>query len=374
MRTPVRVGLAGALALCSALGCTSSAVNSGRGPGADGASGAGGESAQSSPRLLTVRPDSRTFVELATPSEVQVEGGGESSIGWDLGLQGRDVFINGGISGPGSSKAFGPLSAPTYLSDSAPEAPLLLEDRAGGALLDWYKYVGSSHQLYSRYHVYGLKDGDRYFKLQVLSYYGEQLGEPVAALYRVRYAEVTDAGLGDVHDVAGIDGAAGGSQSNDSEPSGCLNLDTEEVSALTPAEAVESDAWHLCFRREGIAVNGGVAGPRGMQAVDLQGALTADETEAELKARTAASEKELFDAQDFAALSDPSLDYRPDGIVTAFAQRWLEPGSDPLALNDSVWLVVGADGASKYLMRFSDLSGDPATEQATLRLEAKLVR
>jgi hypothetical protein len=110
-----------------------------------------------------------------------------------------------------------------------------------------------------------------------------------------------------------------------------------------------------------------------MEAVDLQAALTADETEAELKARTAATEQGLFDAQDFAALSDPGLSYRPDGVVTAFAQRWLEPGSEPLALSDSVWLVVGADGAANYLMRFSGLLGDPAIEQATLSLEAKLV-
>jgi hypothetical protein len=369
MRTTARVGLAGAVALCSALGCSSSAVNEG-----ENAGGAAGESSQGAPLQLTVGPDSRTFVELTTPSAVAVKGAGEGSIAWDIALQGRDVFTNGGISGPGSGKAFGPLSAPTYLSDTAPEAPLMLEDRAGGALLDWYKYVGSTHQLYSRYHVYGLRDGERLFKFQVLSYYGELLGAPVSARYRVRYAEVTDAGLGDVHDVSGIDGTAGGSQVDDSQPSGCLNLDSEEVSALTQAEAAQSDAWQLCFRREGIAVNGGLSGPRGMEAVDLQAALTADETEAELKARTAASEKALFDAQDFAALSDPSLVYRPDGVVTAFARRWLEPGSDPLALSESVWLVVGADGASKYLMRFSALSGDPAVEQATLSLEAKLVR
>ncbi len=59
--------------------------------------------------------------------------------------------------------------------------------------------------------------------------------------------------------------------------------------------------------------------------------------------------------------------------MTAFAQRWLEPGSEPLALSDSVWLVIGADGASKYLMKFSDLVGDPATDKATLSLEAKSV-
>jgi hypothetical protein len=374
MTTAARVGLAGALGLCAALGCTSSAVNEGDNAAGAAGAGASGDGVEGSGLRLTVGPDGRTFVELATPAVADVAGVGDDSIAWDLALQGRDIFINGGVSGPGSSKAFGPLSAPTYLSDTAPDAPLLLEDRAGGALLDWYVYVGASHQLLSRYHVYGLRDGDRLFKLQVLSYYGGLLGEPVSAQYRVRYAEVTDAGSGEAHDVAGIDGSAGGSQSDDGQPSGCLNLDTEAVSALTPAKAAKSDAWHLCFRREGIAINGGLSGPRGMQAVDLQAQSTPDETEAEVMARTAASEKGLFDEQDFAALSDPRLVYRPDGIVTAFGQRWLEPGSDPLALNDGVWLVLGADGASKYLMRFSDLSGDPATEPATLRLEAKLVR
>lgn len=372
MRTTARTGLAGALALCSAVGCGSTAVHDKAQAGAAG--GGGGSGSQNTKLELTVGPDSRTFVELAAPSVVEVKGTGARSIAWDVAFQGHDVFTNGGISGPGNCSAFGPLSAPTYLSDTAPDVPLLLKDRAGGALLDWYDYVGTTHQLFSRYHVYALRDGPRLFKLQVLGYYGERLGAPVAALYRVRYAEVTDEGVGELHDVAGIDAAAGGSPDDDDQPSACLSLDTEEVSALTPAEARESDAWQLCFRRESISVNGGLSGPRGMQAVDLQADASPDETEAQIKQRTAASELPAFDAPDFAALSDPALGYRADGVVTAFAQRWLEPGSEPLALSDSVWLVVSADGASKYLVRLSDLSGDPATEQATLSLESKSVR
>jgi hypothetical protein len=371
MRTTARVGLAGVLALSFALGCKSSAVHGAEG---ENAAGAGGGSSLDSPLSLTVGPDSRTFVELATPAVVEVKGTGSSSIAWDIALSGHDVFTNGGISGPGNSSAFGPLSPPTYLSDTAPDVPLMLKDRAGGALLDWYDYVGTTHQLYSRYHVYGVRDGQRLFKVQVLGYYGEQLGAPVAARYHVRYAEVTDAGSGETHEVADIDATAGGSKDDDSAPSGCLELDTETVSALTPAEAKESDAWQLCFRREAISVNGGLSGPRGMEAVDLQAAASAAETEDEIKKRTAASEQPLFDEQDFTTLSEPTLVYRPDGVVTAFAQRWLEPGTDPLALREGVWLVQGADGASKYLLRFSELSGDPASEQATLSLEAKSVR
>lgn len=361
MRTTVPVGLALGLALCSALGCHSAAID-------DGARAVDTEGVS-----VSVGPDSRTFVELATPSVIEARADG-GSIDWDLALQGHDIFTNGGTSGPGNASAFGPLSAPTYLSDTAPDVPLLLKDRAGGALLDWYYYGGATHQLFSRFHVYALRDGERLFKLQILSYYGEQSGAEVSALYHVRYAEVTAAGTGEVHDVADIDATAGGSKDDDSQPSGCLELDTERVSALTPAEAGLSDAWQLCFRRDFISVNGGLSGPRGMEAVDLQAAATLDETEAEIESRTADSEQPLFDAQDQAALTDSALAYRADGVVTAFGQRWLEPGSQPLAVSSSVWLVIGADGASKYLVRFSSLRGDPAVERATLRLEAKTVQ
>jgi hypothetical protein len=370
MRMTVAAALAPALSLCGLLGCGSESVDKNGNSGSAGSTNTDGAALE-----LTVGPDSRTFVELGTPSVLDdVAGTGSESIAWDLALEGHDVFTNGGISGPGNASAFGPLSSPTYLSDTAPDVPLMLKDRAGGALIDWYKYAGATHQLFSRYHIYGLQDGGRFYKLQILGYYGEQLGAPVAALYRVRYAEVTANGVGKLHEVSDIDAIAGGSKDDDKQPSGCLDLDSEQVTPLTPAEATASDAWQLCFRRESISVNGGLSGPRGMQAVDLQGAQTADETAMDIQARTAASEQKPFDDADFAALTDAALAYSADGVVTAFGQRWLEAGSDPLALSDSVWLVIGADGASKYLMQLSDLSGDPATEQATLGLHVKSVR
>jgi len=377
MRMTAAAGLACAFALGGALGCGGESVDNDVGDtGKGGDTGeAGSPSSDGDGLELTIGPDARTFVELSTPSLLNdVQGTGSESIAWDLALQGRDVFTNGGISGPGNSSAFGPLSSPTYLSDTAPDVPLMLKDRAGGALIDWYKYAGATHQLFSRYHVYGIQDGSRFYKLQILGYYGEQLGAPVAALYRVRYAEVTADGVGKTHEVLDIDATAGGSKDDDKQPSGCLDFDSEQVTPLTPAEAVTSEAWQLCFRREAIAVNGGLSGPRAMQAVDLQAADTADETAMQIQARTRDSEQQPFDDVDYVTLTDPTLAYRTDGVVTAFAQRWLEPGSDPLALSDSVWLVIGADGASKYLMQFSDLVGDPAAGPATLTLQAKSVK
>lgn len=367
MTTTARAGLVSSLALCATLGCTSESIDKSKmEPATDSDAGVS--------LALSAGPAQRTFVELSTPTVVPLEGDGSDSIAWDIALQGREIFTNGGISGPGNSSAFGPLSPPTFLSDSAPEVPLMLKDRAGGAFLDWYDYAGQQHQLFSRYHVYGIKDGERFFKLQILSYYGEKLGAPVAALYHVRYAEVTADGVQETHDVRGIDATAGGSKDDDKEPSACLDFDSEEVAPLTPKEAAASDAWHVCFRREAIAVNGGLSGPRSMAAVDLQADTTADETESEIQKRTAETEQPRFDAVDFAALSDDALSYRPDGVVTAFGQRWLEPGSDPLALSDDVWLVIAADGKAKYLLKLEDLVGDPADAVASLRLTVKSVR
>lgn len=367
MRTTARAVLA--LAIGGSLACSSEAASPPAEEGSAGAPSGDGEAL-----AISVGPNARTLVELSSPSIVEAKGQGESSIAWDLALQGRSVFTNGGISGPGNASAFGPLSAPTYLSDTAPEVPLLLKDRAGGAFIDWYDYGGATHQLFSRYHVFGLRDGERFFKLQVLGYYGERLGAPVSAIYRIRYAEVTASGVGETHELGDIDATAGGSQDSDDEPSACVNLDTERTSMLTPADAAASDAWHVCFRREAISVNGGLSGPRGMAAVDLQAEETADETEDDVQSRTADSELSKLDDVDYATLSDASLVYAEDGVVTAFGQRWLEPGSNPLAVSASVWLVLGADGASKYLVRFSELSGDPAEDAAMLSLEAKLVR
>jgi hypothetical protein len=364
--------LAPALPVCALLllGCSSQSTKdkTDEDPAGDG------DSALGTALQVEVHPNRRSFVALKKPALVELDGDGSSSIGWDLALQGRDVFINGGISGPGNSSAFGPLSAPTYLSDTAPEVPLLLKDRAGGALLDWYDYVGTGHRLFSRYHVYGLRDGDRLFKLQILSYYGEQQGAPVSALYRVRFAEVLEDGSGPTRELAGLDATAGGTAAGDGEPEACVDLATEEVTLLTPSEAADSEAWHLCFRRESIAINGGLSGPRGVEAVDLQAAETATEQEADIQARTEDTELPAFEAADYAMLSDTGLDWRADGVATAFGRRWLEPGSEPAELSDAVWLVLGADGASKYLVMFESLSGELGQDTATLSLRAKKVR
>lgn len=368
MRSGVAVAVAvtwgSGLALLGTLGCSSSTVEP-------------DEPAQQLPSgllELEVGPDALTFVELATPSQLELDGDGKTSIAWDLAFQGREVFSNGGVSGPGDASVFGPLSAPAFLSNSVPQAPLMQQDRSGSAFLGWYDYYGDEHTLFSRYHVYGLRDGERLFKLQVLGYYADKLGAPLPGYYTIRYAEVfSDGSSGESQEITKIDATAGGTTPSASEPSACVELDSARVSMLTPEQAADSDAWHLCFRRETIAVNGGVSGIRGVESVDLQGDETIDETEDQVQARTAESELALFESIDHDALSAATVTWKEDGVATVFAQRWLEPGTDPLELSASTWYVVAADKVGKYLLKFETLSGDPAVEAVTLGLRVKPV-
>jgi hypothetical protein len=129
---------------------------------------------------------------------------------------------------------------------------------------------------------------------------------------------------------------------------------------LSPAEAVASAAWHLCFRREVISVNGELGGPRGVVAVDLHGAETPFEAVAELEMRTPESELGRFEAASFEALSDPKLAYRGDRVVSIFSDQWVDPKASPPAPLPGTWVVVVADGDRRFMVSFVGFEGPSA--------------
>lgn len=310
---------------------------------------------------LEVPDEGRVYVSLATPGVVS-----EGSSTWDIAFEGYDVYTNGGDSGPGSGASFGPLAPPTMLSDTAPVSSPVVVDRPGGAFLRWYAY-DDGHTLLSRFHVYVLRDGERFYKLQILSYYGERRGAPLSALYTVRYAEVTPDGASETRVATDLDATA---ETADTE---CLDLDTGERPRLTEEVSATSDAWHVCFRRDAISVNGGSAGPRNVVAVDLDAAATDTERLADIRELTPESELARFEAVDYARVSDPELVYRSDGIASAFAGRWLEPNADPPAPRDAVWFVIGHDGA-RYLIAFDGFTGATEASPGRIRMRVKAVR
>jgi hypothetical protein len=305
---------------------------------------------ESGTELRVVVPESgRAYVKLATPEVVAVGGDPKASLDWDLAFEGFDVFTNGGVSGGGQAGGFGPLDTFAFLGDVAPGVPFISADKAGGAFLDWYKYEGgSTHALWSRYHVVGVKDGARLWKVQVLTYYGDRDGAPISGLYKIRYAELTASGAGPTQELAGLDGSAGGAQAPPATPSECLDLGTGARTMLTPDAARASAAWHLCFRRQSISVNGESGGPRGVGAVDLSADQVATEELEPIKALTAESAKPKFDAATTASFAGKA--FRGDRIVSAFGDAWVDRKVLPFAPANAAWLVVNASGKQKFLL------------------------
>lgn len=303
-----------------------------------------------------------------------------STDAWDIEMVGSDVFTNGGVSGPGASRAFGPLDPSDFESGDVPSnVPFLTEDYTGGPFAQWFAYDNANHVLYGRYHVFGVKrhpdaGADELYKIQVLGFYGEMAGAPVAAIYSLRYAPVTETGIGPVVGLDNIDATAGGSNGPPDAKSACLRLATGTVAMLTPTDAAKSTDWDICFRRAEITVNGGDVAIGGVSAVDLMDAETASETFDQVKLRTADSEKAAFDAVDFAALTKPELVYRGDGKRSAFTDRWLVPGANPLAPKDVGWLVAGSDGETPFLLRFDGFTGATATSVGTVHLRVKTAK
>lgn len=363
------------LAFCAALiplsGCDESVGTPPAGTGA----GTGGQDALNEGTELTVDvPETgRVYIDLAKAAVVTPKDG-PNSLEWSLAMSGYDVLTNSGPSGPGDGSAFGPLDSVEIQADTKPVVPFVTPDTTGGAFLDWWKYDNVEHVIWSRYHLYGIKDGARYWKVQVITFYGVQQGAPVSALYQIRYAEVKNGSVGPTTTLTDIDGTAGGPSPLDSTPSDCLDLDTGALIPLTPAEAIASTAWHLCFRRSIINVNGEYGGPKGVLAVDLDAAQTEGETLEAVKMKTADSELPRFDALDDLILGAPGLVYRGDHIVTAFTDLWTLPGSSPPALRDAAWLVIGPDGTSNYVIVFNKFEGATTKTPGKVTMHIKAVK
>ena len=322
---------------------------------------------------VAVPATGRAYVKLASPAAVVTPADPKTDKGWDLAFEGGDVFTNGGVSGSGAANAFGPLDSIVFLEDAAPPVPFTTTDATGGAFLRWYFYEGApNHALHSRYHVYGVKDGDRTFKVQIVGYYGERDGAPVSALYQVRWVEVTAAGSGPIQEAKNLDGTAGGATGGADAPGECLDLATGTRTMLAPSASRTSSAWHLCFHREDISVNGELGGPRNAGAVDLDADQTPTETLTQVVNRDATSEQARFDAVNAAKLAGQP--FRGDRVVSAFSTLWTERGVTPLTPRKSAWFVQGADGKSKYLVGFARFEGATASSPGTVVMRVKAVR
>lgn len=293
---------------------------------------------------------------------------------WDIAFVGWDVRTNGGASGPGKASVIGPFENDVFEEGVWPAMPVMFEDHIGGAFVDWYLYDSAGgNVLYSRYHVYGVRDGDKLWKLQVLAYYGDIDGSPVSAMYSVRYARLhADGQVGETITATHLNATGAGLGASSASRSECLDLGTGARAFLSPEEAAVSSDWHLCFLRNSITVNGELGGPRGIGAVDLDAAALESETLQVIKTRTADSDLARFDAVRFETFANAS--FRGDRVVSAFEGRWIDEGASPPTTNDETWSIIGADGISKYLVAFAGLEGASESGPGTVKLRVKAAR
>ncbi len=340
-------------------------------PETTGGGGSGGGNPQAEGTLIEVPTGSEpTYVDLDGPAVVTADDE------WELRFEGRNILTNGGVSGAGKSGAFGPNDLETFGEESVPaDIPFLFKDEAGGAFVKWFAYDGEAHLLYSRFHRYGVRRAGELYKFQILGFYGEDQGAPISALYRVRFATLTESGAEATVTLTDVDGTAGGaSEPTDADPSGCLRLATGEVTLLTPAQAAASTDWDLCFRRATILVNGGDGAAGDVEAIDLDAADTPSEMLADVMERTEASEEAAFEAVSYDQLTEVDLQWLKDGIVSAFTNRWLVPGSDPLAPAEYSWLVAGADGDTPFLIMFPAFDGATQDSPGTVQMRVKHIK
>ena len=356
----------GAGSACGDSAGTKAAPSTGEEAGADA------DTFSTSEELKVPVGSGRVHVKLASPPAIVTPADPKTDKGWDLAFEGLDVFTNSGPSGAGLGASFGPLDPIVFIDDAVPGTPFLATDTTGGAFIRWWFYGGAAanHALYTRFHVYGVQDGQKQYKVQVLNYYGVRDGAPIAALYRVRWAEVTATGTGPIQDLADLDGTA--DQANAAGKSECLDLGTGARMMFTATEARASSAWHVCFRRENISVNGEVGGPRGVGAVDLDAASSPTEKLADVVQLTPESQQARFDAVN--AQSLVGQPFRGDRVVSGFGTLWLERGVSPVAPAKSAFVVRGADNASMYLVGFARFDGASATSPGTVVMRVKSVK
>jgi hypothetical protein len=318
---------------------------------------------------VPVTAGQRAFVRLeplalVTPAE-------PATTDWDVAFENYDVYTNGGVSGPGQASAFGPFSVEEFATSPMPMPPFTITDEAGGAFRRWYYYEGAPyHVLWSRHHVFGIKDGASHWKVQVASYYTQREGAPIPALYTLRYASISPEGAGAPQRVV-VDGSGLGTEPGQEPKTECLDLGTGAKTALTATEASASNAWHLCFRRQSITVNGELGGPRGVTAVDFDAATTETETLAQLKALDDDEAAQLahFDSITFERFASSTL--RGDRTISAFGEGWVDTTTTPPRPADASWLVKGADGVTTYMVGFAGFDGASATGPGTIVLRAK---
>lgn len=152
------------------------------------------------PEIDTVDGTTGSFYYDFSSGSVVTPADPSNSTEWDIYMNAYDLYLNGGISGPGEAEAFPVYDGMTDKTDFNEVQDLAnvmtvvwFTDQASSAFGDWYDYSGAPlHLLTSWEHVYVLKRGDTYYKVMIASYYdpADPPSSSTAAKYTIDWAEL----------------------------------------------------------------------------------------------------------------------------------------------------------------------------------------
>lgn len=312
------------------------------------------------------------YLDLGSDHEVAEEDG------WDIRIEGWQLFLNGGESGEGKAGGID-----MELLDLTMEFDELLRknqilyfffyDSYACALSDWWWYaLDGTHTLFSNYHSYVVRRGERDFAFQWLNYYRVIDGAAAAGYPQFRWAEVPSAGDDAVIVEEDIDATAGGLGADHDDPENkwtYFSFDAGVVE-LSDEEALQDEGWDLGFKRFYVKSNSGPSGPAGVVTTDFDA--DRGETAEEVLDFTPSSELDRF--EDRIALWNPDepTPFEVDDIQPVI-DRWFTglPGSEtsPPSLDENRWFLV-SDRSGEELAKFRVTSfvgeGEDAPEELSV--------
>ncbi|MEE2828252.1 MAG: HmuY family protein [Myxococcota bacterium] len=325
--------------------------------------------------ILTLELDgsSPRFVDITAAAEVQ------EAEGWDIRIEGWGLFLNGGESGTGRAGGIDMelLDLTMDFEDLHRKNQVLyffFYDAYACALSDWWWYaLDGTHTLFSNYHTYIVRRGDRDFALQWLDYYQVIDGAAAAGYPQFRWAELPPDGSTPLISVDELDATAGGLGSAPEDPSNKWTYFSFDngILDLTDEEAAVDPDWDLGFKRFYVKSNSGPSGPGGVLTTDFD-ADRGEEPE-EVLDFTPDNQLDHFEAR--MAAWDPSTP-TPLAVdaIRPVLDRWVLglPGSEtnPATHDPSRWFLI-SDRSGEAVAKFRVLSfeGSDAVSPDRITLE-----
>jgi hypothetical protein len=316
------------------------------------------------------------------PRYLDLSTGPSDADGWDLRADGWDLFLNGGESGDGRAGGIDmellDLTMPfEELGRKNQILYFFFFDSYACALSDWWWYaLDGTHTLFSNYHVFVVRRGDRDFAVQVMDYYQVIDGSAEAGYPEIRWAEIpTDGSEPDVW-IEEIDATAGGLGAAADDPANqwaYFSFD-EGVVDLSDAQSLDDDRWDLGFKRFNIKSSSGPSGPSGVVTWDFD--IDRGEQADDVLTFTADTElpRMLQRVQDWVPEADVAFE---EDSVRPVVRRWYTgaPATDqtPTLDPDRWFLVSDRTGLGLAKLRVIDVVGDDPAGPESITLEWALL-